>query len=143
MWALALACAPLALLAGCPQRQVSAPVPAQSAAPAIQPAAQAETSNAPAPTPQQIADAMAKTQREQQLIQRGENAYRSGVNNYRAGRLEAARSDFDAAVDMMLTSGMDLKTDAPLSDEFDHLQTTDQHAGDVGAEAGYGLLRAD
>ena len=87
----------------------------------MQPAAQAETSSAPAPTPQQIADAMAKTQREQQLIQRGENAYRSGVNNYRAGRLEAARSDFDAAVDMMLTSGMDLKNDAQLSDEFDHL----------------------
>ena len=29
--------------------------------------------------------------------------------------------DFDSAVDMMLTSGMDLKTDPQLADEFDHL----------------------
>jgi len=120
-WVVAFACAPLALLAGCPQQRASAPVPAQSTAPAIQPAAQAEAPSVPAPTPQQIADALVKTQKEQMLIQRAEDAYRSGVNNYRAGRLEAARSDFDAAVDMMLTSGMDLKNDAQLSDEFDHL----------------------
>ena len=52
---------------------------------------------------------------------RAEGTYRSGVDNYRGGRLEAARSDFDAAVDLMLTSGMDLKTDPQLSDEFEHL----------------------
>jgi membrane-bound lytic murein transglycosylase D len=83
--------------------------------------AQAEATSVPGPTPQQIAEAMAKTQREQQLIHRAEDAYQSGVNNYRAGRLEAARSDFDAAVDMMLTSGADLKGDPQISDEFDHL----------------------
>ena len=31
------------------------------------------------------------------------------------------RVDFDSAVDLMLTSGMDLKADPQLSDEFDHL----------------------
>ena len=72
-------------------------------------------------TPQQIADNLAKSQRQQQLIRRAENAYQSGLNNYRAGRIEAARSDFDAAVDMMLTSSTDLKNDQPLSDEFDRL----------------------
>ncbi|HEY5056358.1 MAG TPA: transglycosylase SLT domain-containing protein, partial [Acidobacteriaceae bacterium] len=117
-WAVALACAPLALLAGCPQQTAKAPVPAPAAAPVIQPVAQAE---APTPTPQQIADDLAKSQREQQLVHRAEDAYQSGVNNYRAGRIEAARSDFDAAVDMMLTSGTDLKSDQPLSDEFDRL----------------------
>jgi hypothetical protein len=30
-------------------------------------------------------------------------------------------SDFDSAVDLMLTSGMDLKNDPQLADEFDHL----------------------
>ncbi|GAC1420842.1 MAG: hypothetical protein NVSMB62_15230 [Acidobacteriaceae bacterium] len=50
-----------------------------------------------------------------------EGAYRSGVNNYRAGRLEAARSDFDSAVDLMLTSGLSLKADPQLSDEFEHV----------------------
>ena len=65
--------------------------------------------------------AAARAQKAQQLIDRAEGTYRSGVNNYRAGRLEAARSDFDAAVDLMLTSGMDLKSDPQLSDEFEHL----------------------
>jgi membrane-bound lytic murein transglycosylase D len=50
-----------------------------------------------------------------------EEIYRSGVDNYRAGHLEAARSDFDAAVDLMLTSGLNLKSDPQLSDEFEHL----------------------
>ena len=120
-WAMATACAPLALLAGCPQQPASAPVPAKSTAPAIRPAAQVPAPSAATPTAREIADAIARTQKAQQLIQRAEDAYRSGVANYGAGRLEAARSDFDAAVDMMLTSGMDLKTDAQLSDEFDHL----------------------
>jgi membrane-bound lytic murein transglycosylase D len=66
-------------------------------------------------------DAAAKAYKAQQLINQVESTYRSGVNNYRANRLEAARSDFDFAVDLMLTSGMDLKTDPQLSDEFDHL----------------------
>ena len=62
-----------------------------------------------------------KAHKVQQLIQQAEGAYRSGVDNYRGGRLEAARSDFDMAVDLMLTSGMDVKNDAQLSDEFEHL----------------------
>jgi len=120
-WALVLASAPLTLmLAGCPQQTAKAPVPAPAAAPAAT-SVQAEAPVETGPTPQQIADALAKQQREQQLIRRAEDAYRSGVNNYRSGRLDAARSDFDAAVDMMLTSGQDLRSDQPLSDEFDHL----------------------
>ena len=59
--------------------------------------------------------------RKRQLISRVESEYHSGVDNYHAGHLEAARSDFDLAVDTMLTSGMDLKNDAQLSDEFEHL----------------------
>ena len=46
-----------------------------------------------------------------------------------------------AAVDLMLTSGMDLKSDPQLSDEFDHLLNADQLAGDVGAEAGQRVSR--
>jgi len=43
------------------------------------------------------------------------------VQNYRAGRLDAARLDFDFAVDAMLASGMDLKAEGPMADEFDRL----------------------
>ena len=52
-------------------------------------------------------------------MQQVDEHYTSGVQNYRAGRLDAARLDFDFAVDLMLTSGMDIKADATLNDEFE------------------------
>jgi len=57
----------------------------------------------------------------QDLIRRVEASYQSGITNYNANRLDAARLDFDFAVDTMLSSGMDLKNDPVLSDEFDSL----------------------
>ena len=57
----------------------------------------------------------------QQVITQVEASYNSGVANYRANRLEAARLDFDFAVDTMLTSGLDLKTPGDAADEFDRL----------------------
>jgi membrane-bound lytic murein transglycosylase D len=121
-WAEAIACLPLALLAGCPQRQAGAPggVAAQATAPAI--AAPAPVAApAPAMTQAQANDLAARAQKVEQLMQQVEGAYSSGVVNYRAGKLEAARADFDMAVDLMLTSGMDVKNDPQLSDAFDHL----------------------
>ena len=124
----AVACAPLALLMGCPQDNVAAPGKASplSTAPAAP-----NVASVPAPvvvaqqpavaTTAQAMDAATKSYRAQQVINDAEKAYRSGVDNYRAGRLDAARMDFDSAVDTMLTSGLDLKGDAQLSDEFTHL----------------------
>jgi membrane-bound lytic murein transglycosylase D len=124
----AVACAPLALLMGCPQDNAAAPGKAspQSTAPAA-----TNVASVPAPVPvaqqpavattSQAVDASARAYRAQQIINDAEKAYRSGVDNYRAGRLDAARMDFDSAVDTMLTSGLDLKGDAQLSDEFTHL----------------------
>jgi membrane-bound lytic murein transglycosylase D len=60
-------------------------------------------------------------QKVQDLITKTEASYHSGVNNYNANHLDAARQDFDAAVDMMLSSGLDLKSDPQLSDEFDRV----------------------
>ncbi len=57
----------------------------------------------------------------QQLIQQAEQSYNSGVNNYRAGHLDAARLDFDFAIDTLLSSGLDLKTESDLSNEFTRL----------------------
>ncbi len=121
-WALVMACAPLVLLAGCPQDQAAAPgkVPAQATAPPIAtatPSAKAGQAPQPATTTAQSAD----NAKVQQLINSAEQAYRSGVDNYRAGHLDAARINFDSAVDLMLTSGMNLKTDPQLADEFDRL----------------------
>ena len=60
-------------------------------------------------------------QKVQALIAKTEASYQSGVANYNANHLDAARHDFDTAVDTMLSSGMDLKNDPQLSDEFDQL----------------------
>jgi membrane-bound lytic murein transglycosylase D len=125
-WALAVGCVPLAMLAGCPQDQVAAPgkAPSQITAPNVagEPGGGSGQSGTSTPSAAQAtADAAAKAVKVQQLISKAEAAYHSGVDNYRAGHLDAARLDFDSAVDLMLTSGMDVKTDPQLADEFDHL----------------------
>jgi membrane-bound lytic murein transglycosylase D len=123
-WALVVSCAPLVMLVGCPQEKTAAPGKAQATAPAIAAGPSSGSAGQIAQTvvpPTQAPDAAAKAAKVQQLINKAEAAYRSGVDNYRAGHLDAARLDFDSAVDLMLTSGMDLKTDPQLADEFDHL----------------------
>jgi membrane-bound lytic murein transglycosylase D len=72
-------------------------------------------------TPAQIAATTAHAQQVQQLIARAEASYTSGVANYNANHLDAARTDFDAAVDAMLSSEMDVKNDPQLSDELERL----------------------
>ncbi|HEY1993513.1 MAG TPA: transglycosylase SLT domain-containing protein [Edaphobacter sp.] len=125
-WALVVSCAPLVMLAGCPQDQANAPgkTSAQATAPAIavvpNSGSAGQSGQAAVPVPRAV-DTAARAARVQQLINKAEAAFRSGVDNYRAGHLDAARLDFDSAVDVMLTSGMDLKTDSQLADEFDHL----------------------
>jgi membrane-bound lytic murein transglycosylase D len=114
-----LLCCLLPLLAGCPALQQ----PPQTATPLK---AQAPTLTAPAkaaaPGSAITLNAQAVTaQRNQHLIDQVERSYQSGVTDYRAGKLDAARQDFDFAVDLMLTSGYDIKGDPQLSDEFDHI----------------------
>ncbi len=89
------------------------------------PAATSSTATSPTAVPQLSAQeqyaAQQHTQRVQELVDRAHARYASGVNNYNNNRLDAARADFDAAVDTMLSSGMDLKDDPQLSDEFERL----------------------
>jgi membrane-bound lytic murein transglycosylase D len=125
-WTVVVGCVPLVMLAGCPQEQAAAPgkIPAQATAPNTSTVANGTTGQAgqsAATATAQTADSAAKASKVQQLINKAEAAYRSGVDNYRAGHLDAARVDFDSAVDLMLTSDMDLKADPQLTDEFDHL----------------------
>lgn len=128
---LALLCAPLLLLAGCPQDSAGAPgkASAKTTAPTVAPTqalaatTQTQQAQAAANAAQAAADAQAarRAQQIRQLIANAETSYNSGLQNYRAGRLDAARLDFDFAVDAMLASGMDLKAEGPMADEFDHL----------------------
>jgi membrane-bound lytic murein transglycosylase D len=58
------------------------------------------------------------------LIRRVEEKFASGEQNYKAGHLEAARKDFDDAVDWMLQSGYDPESDPRLSELFHRVVDT-------------------
>jgi membrane-bound lytic murein transglycosylase D len=125
---LALVGAPLLLaLSGCPADQTATAgtpghKPANATAPALQqtPEQKAQAASEQQQQAQLIAQAE-HDQKAQKLIDTAEGSYTSGVANYNANRLGAARLDFDAAVDTMLTGGMDLKSDPQLADEFERL----------------------
>ena len=118
----------LAMLTGCPSDNTkgSAAAPGRKPAGATAPplASASQQANAAQEAATQARQQIATNQHAQQvqeLIARAEKSYRSGVSNYNSSRLDAARTDFDAAVDTMLSSGMDVKTDPQLSDEFERL----------------------
>ena len=58
------------------------------------------------------------------LIQKVKEKFASGEKNFKAGHLEAARKDFDDAVDWMLESGYDPDSDPALSSLFHHVVDT-------------------
>ena len=58
------------------------------------------------------------------LLVRVQERFAEGEANYKAGHLEAARRDFDDAVDWMLESGYDPNGDPRLSELFHHVTDT-------------------
>ncbi|MGA2217030.1 MAG: transglycosylase SLT domain-containing protein [Terracidiphilus sp.] len=60
-------------------------------------------------------------QRVRVLIQQVEQAYSNGELDYRRGQLPEAKAEFDRAVDLMLSSGIDIKSDEQLQEEFDRI----------------------
>src|SRR5580704_3710251 len=118
MLMLVLAAAPL-LLTGCvPEAGVGKGTvkSPQATAPALKPSAPAAPANTQVTSPVSPA-----TPQVQALIDAVEVAYQSGVANYHAGKLKTAKSDFDRAVDLMLTSNFDLRNEAQLRDEFERV----------------------
>ncbi len=59
-----------------------------------------------------------------ELIAKVEQKFASGQQNYKAGHLEAARKDFDEAMDLMLESGYNPYTDPKLSEVFHRVVDT-------------------
>jgi membrane-bound lytic murein transglycosylase D len=109
---------PALVLAGC--------TPTQQGKTAQNPATRATAPALPAPaaplqpTPQQQAKAN-EDEREQKLVDEVEKVFNEGEAAFRKGSLTAAKADFDRAVDLMLTSGLDIKSHPKLQDEFDHV----------------------
>src|ERR1700728_597663 len=58
------------------------------------------------------------------LVAQVEQKFASGQQNYKAGHLEAARKDFDEAMDLMLESGYDPYADPKLSEVFHRVVDT-------------------
>jgi membrane-bound lytic murein transglycosylase D len=104
------------MLTGCDPSQPKTKkpaVPVNATAPAVE-------QPAPKPTPQ-AEQANPQQKKAQQLIDQVEKAYSAGDANYRRGLLPEAKTEFDRAVDLMLSSGIDIKSNPALQDEFDRV----------------------
>lgn len=110
-------CVALVFLVGC--------TPSQNANSAQNPSSKATAPALPDPAQAQAAAAQRAKQQDEQrvqaLIDQVEKAYANGQADYRKGDLPAAKAEFDRAVDLMLSSGIDIKGNAQLQDEFDHI----------------------
>ena len=107
------------LMAGCTPTQHATPAQnpsSKTTAPAIPPAPAQPAAAATSPQTK-----TGDQQRIQVLIEQVEQAYANGQAAYRKGNLPAAKAEFDRAVDLMLSSGIDIKANQPLEDEFDHI----------------------
>jgi len=89
----------------------------QATAPAL-PAAARQAPPATAFAPQALT---LEQQRVRLLIQQVESAYARGNADYRKGKLPEAKQEFDRAVDLMLASGIDIRSNAQLQEEFDRI----------------------
>jgi membrane-bound lytic murein transglycosylase D len=104
-------------LVGCPATQPGgAPPPPQAAPPALPAPAAAQAAPAATPPPLTL-----EQQHVRVLIEQVEEAYARGDAAYRKGNLPEAKVEFDRAVDLMLSSGLDIRADAKLQEEFDRI----------------------
>jgi membrane-bound lytic murein transglycosylase D len=107
------------VITGCvPENSPSPGKSQQATAPALKPTEPSAASAKALSSP--LAAQPARPQ-VQAVIDAAEAAYQSGVADYHAGKLQTAKADFDRAVDLMLTSNLDLRTEPQLHDEFDRI----------------------
>jgi membrane-bound lytic murein transglycosylase D len=133
--AMAIACVLAATVGGCDQTQhavvVHQPVPNPAAAQAPasqsmqieQPRVDAATQIQPPTRPQEAASNAAE-----RLAGQVEAAFDSGNKEYQEGRLDAARQQFDRALDMLRESGLDVQGDARLSTLFNRIESASRSA---------------
>jgi membrane-bound lytic murein transglycosylase D len=107
----------LLALAGCTPTQQTTTVTGarqQATAPAVAPPSQPKAAQArPQPSAEELRTA--------QLIRDVEAAYALGDAAYKRGDLPNAKLEFDRSVDLMLESGIDIKSNSQLNDEFERI----------------------
>ena len=94
-----------------PQTQKDAPAEPASAETSTPSHSQSEQS----PSQQSAADPVAD------LIARAEREYQEGVANYHAGNGDSAKQNFDNALNALLSSNLDIRSDDRLQKEFDRI----------------------
>jgi membrane-bound lytic murein transglycosylase D len=111
--------AAILLAAGCQTAQIrqSGFLPVGAAAPTV--AEAAPSAAEPPDKPPQVT--VAKPDPAEALIAQAEKEYAAGQANYKAGHLEAAKSNFDQAFNLLLSSNLDLRNDERLEREFDKI----------------------
>jgi membrane-bound lytic murein transglycosylase D len=93
----------------------STTVPAQVEDAPPQKAGLSESAAAPESAPAPSSDAVAD------LIARAEKEYRLGMANQQAGKTEEAKQNFDNALNALLSSNLDVRSDERLQQEFDRI----------------------
>src|ERR1022692_1668372 len=93
----------------------SATAPAQVDDAPPQTPAPAEASPAPAPASARGFDPVAD------LIARAEKEYHAGLANHQAGKTDEAKQNFDNALNALLSSNLDIRSDDRLQEEFDRV----------------------
>ena len=70
------------------------------------------------------------------LLDRAEKQYQVGLGNYHAGKVEDAKQNFDDALDALLSSNLEVRSDARLEKEFDRIVegVNDLYPGGTSAE---------
>jgi membrane-bound lytic murein transglycosylase D len=121
-----------ALKAAPPPAQTPEPVPQTAEAPAQDEATKKVASGeAASPTPAPASDPVAD------LIARAEKEFQAGLANHAAGKTDEAKKNFDNALNALLSSNLDIRSDDRLQEEFDRVVqgVNELYPGGPGTEA--------
>ena len=133
-------------LLGCESKDTkkSAQPAPQAMAPSIQ--QKAATPVSLAKTPEQQTPAPAQTPQPEkadpvpEIIAQAEKAYAAGQDDSKAGHLDAAKEDFNHAVDILMQGPVDIKSDDRLQQEFDKITEEINKLETVATKEGDGLI---
>jgi membrane-bound lytic murein transglycosylase D len=132
-WSLPIAGALTLTLLSCTEKKPAAVAPPMRAtAPTLTPAP-------PSPPPKIQEQIQPKVDPVDAVISKAEKEYQAGLANYTAGHLDAAKDNFDRAFDVLLQSGLDVRGDDRLQQEFDKLVEGVNNLEMVALKAGDGF----
>jgi len=102
----------------------SAPTPQAASEPAQAPAEKKQedaTADKTAPAETPAAEAQPKSDPVGDLVAKSEAEYQAGLANYHAGKTDDAKHNFDNALNALLSSNFDIRSDDRLQKEFDRI----------------------